>query len=90
MKLIAVLLVTLMGCASTVALRADYVKAGADSKQVRADKNLCATESMRVWHETAADPSLSSYFMQKHFLGCMKEKGYAPVGIHPNAFKQTL
>jgi hypothetical protein len=39
---------------------------------------------------TPATGDLSNYYMQKFMLNCMKERGYAPLDIHPDAFDNPL
>ena len=91
MRLLTVLLIAaLAGCGNTALIRADYIKDGSDTKQMKADKNLCADEGLKTFWNTPASGQVASHFMQKQFYECMKAKGYEPVGVSTEIFKQKL
>ena len=91
MRLIAALLVMgLVGCASSAVMRADYARAGTDSKQIRTDKDLCAREGLRTFWDIPASGAVAAHYMQKQFYKCMTDKGYEAIGVPTDIFKQTL
>lgn len=91
MRLVSVLLlVGLAGCANTP-YRADYTKTDLDQAQYKVDKSQCRDEAWEYGKQqdsTYSDVML--HFVQRRMLACMKEKGYAPIGIHPDAYKQAF
>jgi hypothetical protein len=93
MKLIAALLVVgLTGC-TTAPLKVfmgDYKKVGDTKEQLSDARNFCSDESLKFRMRTPATGTLSVFLMQKFMLNCMKEKGYEPLDIHPEAFNNPL
>lgn len=91
MRVAAVLLVAMLsGCANTP-FRADYTKADLDPVAYKQDKSQCREEAWEYGKQqdvTYSDVML--HFVQRKMLSCMRDKGYAPIGIHPDAYKQAL
>lgn len=93
MRLFAVLLVVaIAGCANTP-YRADYTKPDINQSQYKNDRSQCKDES---WNGALVNTGglysgdLFLHFVYKNMLSCMKAKGYEPIGIHPDAYKQAL
>lgn len=91
MKLFSVLLAALLvGCANTP-YRADYTKADIDAAAYKQDRSQCRREAWEYGKQQDATYSdVMLHFVQRKMLACMRDKGYAPVGIHSDAYKQTL
>lgn len=93
MRLIAVLLVVALAGCTTAPFKVfmgDYKKVGDPKEQLSDARNFCSEESLKFKMKTPATGDLSNYLMQKFMLNCMKEKGYEPLDIHPEAFNNPL
>jgi hypothetical protein len=67
-----------------------YVKEGATSEQLYADRNYCSEESIKFKMNTAATGDVSRLYMLRFMLRCMKEKGYEPVDIRPEELEDPF
>ena len=89
MRLISVLLVMALAGCTTAPFKVflgDYKKEGMTSSELAVDRNFCSKEALKFKMNTPAMGDLSNFYMQKFMLKCMKDKGYEPVDIHPEAF----
>lgn len=93
MRLIAVfLVVALTGCVNTP-YRADYTKVDLDPARYEQDKKQCRDDAWDAALVTTGGQysgDVFLHFLQRNMIECMKKKNYEPIGIHPDAYKQTL
>lgn len=93
MKLIRVMLVVVLAGCTTAPLRVflgEYKKEGMTNAQLSADRNYCSDAALKFMMDTPATGELSSFYTQKFMLKCMKDKGYEPVDIRPEAFDDPV